>query len=203
MPIGDIYQLNIVGSVGKQYVENVLFFAVTTADVPDTPTVTAQDLITAFVGNVQISYLACLPTDYLLGGYKCKRVAPTGSNSIAQIDGVSAGTAGGLSVTSGQAPLCVFPEQTVGNPKRNYNTAKLFIPAMTAGTVIGDIIQPAFIAALRAFIAALVAPFPLGGGGEVAYGLYTRSNKSIVDIGDGTVSFTLGTQRRRLRPALG
>lgn len=202
MPIGDIYQLNVPGNVGKQYVENVMHYEITIADTPDAPNPTATDLIAQWVATVQPMYLACLPTDYVLGGYKCKRIKPTGSNTVAQIDGASVGTAGGASVTSGQAPLCIFPILTTTNPVRKYNTAKLFLPAMTVGTVIGDIIQPAFLVAMNAFITAFLANLALAGGGMATPSLYTKSSGAVSNLGIGSPSFILGTQRRRLKHAL-
>jgi hypothetical protein len=203
MPANDIYQLNVIGSVGKQYVENVLHYNVTAPPMPDDELVTAAAIITAWVGSVQSSYLACLPTDYLLAGYKCKRIKPVGGNTIVQVDGVSVGTQTGASVTSGQAPLFAFPVANAGLPHRQYNTAKLFLPAMTAGTVLGDIIIPAFLTAMGSFITQVIASLALGGTGSVQYGSYSKGLGTLKTITVGSPSLTLGTQRRRLRPALG
>lgn len=67
VPVPDVAQINVRGSVDNQQVENTVYFK---SAVPITPSLLAQ-LGTDFYGYVKTNWLAQLPTDYSLRELYC------------------------------------------------------------------------------------------------------------------------------------
>jgi hypothetical protein len=199
--MANVFQLNLVGVVGGEYVENILHYDAASVGT-NTPEQIAADLIMGWSGSLyESNYLACLPSDYVLAGYRCKSIYPSGGSSVVKPRSSAVGTRPTASVASGISPICVFPIYNIGNPKRDHTNGKLFMPGVADGDLNGNIWSDALQAAISAFISQLLIAIT-GTLTTYTYGVYNRSTHAFVAADVGNLSLTVGTQRRRYRPVL-
>jgi hypothetical protein len=200
MPTNDVFQLNVVGQVGRQTVESILHWQNTAASGPS-PLADADTLVTAWNTTMQPLYLAMVGTDYLLMGYRARRVNNGGGPTFLAYNGSSPGTGPGVTSVTGAGALLTFPYIETGSPKRQNNTGKLFVPGSIVGAIIDNVIQATYRAALQAFLTALITGLS-GSTLSFSYGTYVRSRTAFYPATEGDISFTVGTQRRRYKPFL-
>lgn len=200
----DVYQLSIVGVSSGQYVENIQHYLSSNADDTD-PLTKGGAYISGWQTNNEALWLACLPQDYTLMGYKMRRVfAP----SIGTLSGPTAivqrgvpGTMTGEGVVSNVGPLITLGFFDPGGTKRKWETAKQFMPGFVSGMILENVIQAALLAALNAFIAQWVTPIT-GGATTAQLCAWRRAGTEAFLLPSGDVSLAAGTQRRRVRPTL-
>jgi hypothetical protein len=198
--MSDVYQLNIVGSVAQEYVENILHIE-SNVTGSHTPAEIAADVIQAWMTGAETPYVNCLPMDYILAGYRCKRLAAFGGGPTVTLprSGITGGR-GANSVTSGQSPLLVFPVTVMGNPKRHNVTGKLFLPGIALEDIIGNVLQASLVTAIQT-LAGVMVGLLTGGLGTYQYGIYSAAGGFVAPT-VGNPSLLVGTQRRRLHPIL-
>jgi hypothetical protein len=200
MSAQDVYQLRVVGYINKQLVENTLYFQNTGTAI--NPLNDAKALVTGWLSNNQAAYLACISSDYVLAGYRARRVNNGGGPTYLAPDGVTAGTYAGATTVTGAGALLGFPFIGSGYPKRQNNVAKIFMPGAPVGGIIDNIIQAALKAALNALITALLNQITGGGSQSYQFGTYRRASAVFNPLVVGDISFTIGTQRRRYKPVI-
>lgn len=197
----DVVQVQIVGSVAGEPAECVLHFQYDgTAGNTPTPSVTA--LVNVLASSFNAIWLAALPDDYQLVGYKAKRVNNTGGPSSAKPTPGAVGTRGATSISSGQGPVIIWNYLDLAADPDRWRTGRTFLPGISEGDLAGNVILPALTTATQAVITFLVAGFVDGDTHHWDFVLWSRKNSIAIMPNSGTVSGVIGTQRRRLHPAL-
>src|SRR5258708_7185772 len=103
----DVLEFSIVGSVAGEPTEVILHFEGDAANAAD-PTTLAEQAIPAIQTVWETDFVAALPDDYTLIGYKARRVNNTGGPTVAlPVPGVTGGR-GANSVSSGQGPVVIL-----------------------------------------------------------------------------------------------
>lgn len=195
-----VYQLSIVASVANQFVENVLHFW--TSSSVASPLQQSQYLIDAWKSTAETAWLACLPSDYLIGGYRAKLVGSPGSATYVDPgSGTQVGTRPNPSELSGVGPVLSFPVNNSGDPVRKWDTAKIFMPGVAFGDCLGNRLTDGMLTPLTALIDVLLDPIT-DTGVSFAYCNASFSAGTYQIPTGGYVALLLGTQRRRYKPAL-
>lgn len=199
MATTDVHRLQIVGVVGNQYVENIQDWQEPTSSSTD-PLGNSEDLITAWQTAVQAAFLACLPSDYVLTGYKARRINNSGGpTAIVTAAAGSVGTRPTASVTSQLGPQLGFPIY-VGAGGRPWRTNKMFLPGVAAGDLVENIFVAALITACNTLANLLVGS--IMGTAVWQQVNYQKSTDTAQDLVEGSVRLAPGSQRRRNRPIL-
>jgi hypothetical protein len=199
----DVFALTIVASVANQFVENVLHFQ-SNMSSSSTPGPDAQVLVAGFQADTEPQWLATLSDDYLLQGYRCKRVNNGGGPTVILPRTGVPGTIGDDSVTSGQGAVLISPYEfipTFGSNK--WRVGRIFLPAIPQTQIIENELQPAYLTQLNLLCGGLGDS--IGTGPNFIYGVYTRLGTSTVPFYEPATIYPsshIGTQRRRLRPVL-
>lgn len=196
----DVFQVNVIGSVAGEYVENVWHF-VSTAINSATPGADAEAMLNALQGSVQTLYLDCLPTDFELGGYKAKRVNNTGGPTAVLLAAGAPGTGGAPSVVSGEGGLITFGYFSSLSAKARWRTTRIFTPGVYLGAIVGNVLSGPYLTALQSFGDALFSSFA-GGGATYQYCAYQRTTGHAYAVNSPQVSSLIGTQRRRYKPSI-
>lgn len=196
----DVFQVNVIGSSADEYVENVLHMS-SDATGSALPGADALALAGQFLTTNIPTYLACLGTDYVLGGLKVKRVNNTGGPGALALGLGAPGTFAGETVVSGAGGVLTagYYDTIMTTPR--WRTTRIFMPGLPAGAVDEGAFQPAYITALAAFAAQLATPITAGGR-TFTYCAYKRSTGSAFTVNAPVIGKVLGTQRRRYRPVI-
>lgn len=204
--IGDIFELQVIGNCGGQYVENVLHFlgAQTNSTTPGTD---ANQVINDFIATVQGPYLACMANDYILGGYKCRRVNNTGGPGASQVNGgIGTRTKASQVQSSGAVITGDWYDPTHINkaPKGpgKWSVSKIFMPGAAQGDIVDGAVQAGYATALGTFIGALSAGIGSGPVGPETYIVWSRKQMTGYTVTGLEVALLTGTQRKRLRPVI-
>lgn len=199
---GDVHQLNIIGNVGGEYVENVLHFYSGILASSATPELDAQDLINTWIADVQALYLACCPSDYSLGGYKAKRVNNTGGPTfVAPVSVLTPGTYATAVAATGVGPLITGNYYDAGAVKPSWRTTRIFLPGQPLGSLVDDEWQapmPARVASMCSVLNMTLSTGP----NQWAYAAWSRAHAVDYVIVGMELSFLVGTQRRRYKPVI-
>lgn len=193
----DVYQLNVIGAVAEEYVENILHFQTNTAS-SSTPAADALAVIVAWRAAIEANYVGMLASDYMLGGYKCKRINNTGGpTAVAPTTGI-VGTIGAASTVSGAGPLITATYYDAAAVKPRWRDGRIFIPGSPIGGCIGNQWQAIVTTPVLAFNAILINAF--GGALAPQYGIWTKHTGLFKIPVSLQLSAKVGTQRRRYVP---
>jgi hypothetical protein len=197
----DVHQLNIVASIYDEYCENVLFFE-NDVDSSPTPEDDAEDLINAFISNIAVAWLACLSSDYALGGYKAKRVNSTGGPTyVSPVSVATPGTIGSTVSCTSVGPLVTGNYYDALATAPRWRTTRIFLPGAPGALLVENEWQGVIPAHVASLIGLLVEPF-MGVINTWTYVGWSRTHSVAYPIVGMELSFLVGTQRRRLHPVL-
>ena len=196
----DVFQVNVIGSVAGEYVENVWHFVSSVAN-SGTPGADAEAMLNALQTSVQTPYLDCLSDDFELGGYKSKRVNNTGGPTAVLLAAGAPGTGGAPSVVSGEGGLITFGYFSSLSAKPRWRTTRIFTPGVYLGAIVGNVLSAPYLARLQVFADALNTGFAAGGATYLYCG-YQRASGHPYTVNAPQVSSLIGTQRRRYKPSI-
>jgi hypothetical protein len=205
----DVFELRIIATVGGEYCENVLHLqGDNTASI--SPESDALQLITDWMTSVQSAWMQCLPTDYLLRGYKAKRVNNTGGPSAVTIVSPNvAGTRPNPSASTQQSALLTGDYYCTGCTPPRWRTTRIFLPGIAKGDVTGNVLLPALVVNMGLLASSLYTPFGTGPAGPWTYGAWSARSgpgptytPSFYIADPLEASILVGTQRRRLHPVI-
>lgn len=196
----DVYQLQIKGQAGGQFVENVLYFQGAKSNSV-TPEADANALVNAFISGVMPSYLGCMPTDYSSGGFRAKRVNNTGGPSQVVVYS-QPGTGAAQTFSQAQGACCIGDYYAAGATKPQWRATRIFLPAAWVGAITEGQIQNAYGVAVNAFITAVQGALGSGPAGPFQYVAWSRTDNQAYPVVNMEMSLLVGTQRRRLRPVV-
>lgn len=198
----DVLEFSIVGAVAGEPAEMILHFEGDAANAGD-PVTLAQQAIPAIQTVWQADLMAALPDDFVLAGYKARRVNNTGGPTAAlPVAGINGGR-GANSVSSGQGPVLILNYfDSVGVPNR-WRTGRIFLPGIADGDLVQNVLQAGLEGALTTLLTHVGASTAADAGGHVwTHKVWSRKNLRVFTINGRIASGVIGTQRRRLHPAL-
>lgn len=203
MAVDDVYQLTIQSAMGGQISESVLHFQITIEGAQTWPGSIAHLLIEAFQTSVQSLYLACLGSDTVLRGYIARRISPAGGNSwfVATPDVLGSGPTPSSASSLGAVLLAGYKSTVSGK----YRSGRLFLPGAPQVYISENEPTSSYLDAIIALTTELQAN--ISGSGFVWKSVIWSRTDSEAYVGvsgylNWYYSGKLGTQRRRLRPAL-
>lgn len=192
----DTYQLNVLTSASGQFAENVLHYSKATS-APDTdPFTIAKSIITQWQSHAENDFLACIPNDSNLIGFKCKRINNGGGPTAVVPDGAN-GTFGGSTIITSSAACLLF---AYSNGTRFF-AGRLFLPFLGDGAYAGNEPQTGYETAVGVFNTVLGTALTVSG---VAYSqvIWSRKHVTAYTITGREISLKVGTQRKRLVPIM-
>jgi hypothetical protein len=194
----DVYAVTVKGRIGNEFVENVLMYQDQSAVINTDPFNQASILVNGWVANVLTQYVACLSSDYMCTTVNARRVNNSGGQTFSGRP-LTSGTLG-TGVISGAGPLIVSPYFQAGGVTPQWRVARMFLPGIAEGSIIGNAFQAPLTAALNTLCTTLDAS--LNNGGETwVYGAYSRKLSTFYSVTGSNASLLIGTQRKRFRPA--
>lgn len=203
MPTGDIYQLDIVAVASGEYVENVLHCRQVSAGSDTDPRVIAQAIMAGWHTANETAWLACFANDYKLTGYRCKRVNPLGGLHAYQPTPSTSGSVTAVSVASSLGAVLLQGYKSATTNK--FRTGRLFLPSAPSAYIQENGLSTAYITAINALLSLLNSVFSATDTSTYYWGTYTPKTDDfypITGVPNWYLSGKVGTQRRRLKPAL-
>lgn len=196
---GKLYEVTLTGGLNGSFVQNILHAQLTTSSDAD-PFIFAVAMALAVIGDWVPTYLDCLPEGYT---FSTCRVRGLGADASATANGYisgggSIGTRAGTCSTYVEGPLLTFPV-TFTRPV----LGKIFLPGITEDDVDYGVIESGLRTALGTFMTNIIADNSVTGTVTGTYN-YCVTNAAKDDWKipvAGTISPTIGTQRRRAKPA--
>jgi hypothetical protein len=206
MAIQDVHQLNVVGSVANEFVECIMHFQQSGSESA-TPAADSLALCNGFQATFETAFLAMVPDDFELAGYKAKRVNNTGGPSAVLVRGGQIGTVGADSFTSAVGPCIIANYYKEHAAKPRWATGRIFVPGAAEGLLQENLWQAPVPANCAAFAALLMNSFAALAW---TYGVYHKATVAPKPITEEffyaptliQLSAKPGVQRRRLLPTL-
>jgi hypothetical protein len=192
----DTYALSILTAAAGQFAENVLHYTKATSATDSDPFTTANSLITQWVSHNEANFLACLPTDAAVSGFKCKRINNGGGPTAVVVQGDNGTGEAETSLTSAGACL-IFP---YSNGTRFF-AGRMFMPFAWDGAYVQNEPDETYKTNVQTFLTGLATALVVT---AVNYALTVWSKKHTTNyaIVGKDVSLKVGTQRRRLTPIM-
>jgi hypothetical protein len=203
MATRDVHSLEIVGNLCNQPVENVLHFHADVTNEPN-PLPTSHHLVDAWIAANQASFLDCLPNNYILIGYRSRRVNHTGGPHYIEITGAgTGGTQANAASNSAIAPVIISSyfddDATPKFPLGRWNSGRLFMPGIDDNNIDDNQMSVGLQANYTTFIGLLTTPLA-GGGNTFDFGVWSPGGSEFFTPVAFTVSLKMGIQGRRLKP---
>lgn len=195
----NVYSLAITGTSAGQFVQNVLHYRFDDAGYT-TSQVAAAQLITKWHNTNAALWRAILPTDYLLKSYKAVKVTGGGGfSSFLPNPGTQAGTRSGTQSASALNPVIIITPVVLTRAR-----GKIFLPGISETDIEDGVFTAAYTAAVTSALTTLLDDLVLAGGGgpTAVYGWMKKDNVTFVTGDNVFLSQNLGTQRRRMKPAV-
>lgn len=192
------YALNINFNSGGQFCSSVMHRHFDDGGFTSTQAAAAA-LIDAFDTHARTAIRAILPGAVTIISYKARKVSGVGGfEAIKLISGSNAGTRSGSMMASGVGPVAIFLPPSNGKAR-----GKWFLPGLSSSDCDAGFIGSSFYNTLTTQLAIIIANNTLtGGGGPTSVqAIYNRVLNSWTAIDEAYWSATIGTQRRRQRPA--
>lgn len=192
----DVHQLVAIGQSGGEFWEFVQHWVANVAN-SGTPADDSLDLISSFQAGAQTEFLACLPSQVNITGYKCKRVNNTGGPTAMLPITPAPGTRSGNLAVGCNGP-CIVSSY---NNNVRWTTGRWFLPGIIQGDVASNHIASGLVTAVNNFISAFTATFV---GGSRSWDFVIWSREFAVPFGPDAVDISLkvGIQKRRLLPVV-
>lgn len=197
----DVISLAIYFDLGPQPAQTVLHFRSSEENDPN-PDVEAQACIAAFLTEVETLYLACIPSDVYLKGYKARRINNGGGPSITVIAGPEPGTRAGSFSVGAAGPCLVWGYEKLGG---GWAAGRTFVPGVSEADIAQNQISDPLIGALQDFIEEMLE-VPTMSTSMPAYDfefiIWSSTHNASSGVETGTISGRPGIQRRRMKPSL-
>jgi len=195
----NLFEVTLSGTLNGQFVQNVLHVALAPFAGSADPFLYAAALALSVTDEYVPAYLSCLPETYNLSSVRTRGVTPspsaTATNLIAIGDGL--GARAGECSTYVSGPLLIFPttltRQVIG---------KIFLPGVSEEDISYGVLDSVLVTALNGLVVVLMTAQHASGTVAIDYQfVVANGDKSDWAIpAGGTVSPTIGTQRRRAKP---
>ncbi len=199
MPTGKLYQMTFTGALNGQFVQNIMHFQFEETTTT-TPFIAAVAIANGWVASNLSYWLAILPSSYEMSSVRCQQISDGGGATYTQTTGV-AGQVGlradEISVTT-VGPLLCFPA-TVGDAV----VGKIFLPGVAEDDIAYNIIDPSLQTEITSFLGNFIPATVISGtvAGNLYYCVANAAKDNWARPDGGYLSATIGTQRRRARPA--
>lgn len=191
-----IYQLRIGGVNGKgNFSENILHFQSSEAST-FSKLAYANEIITAWLANIQAAFLACLGNDYVVNIIDCKAVNGGGGPTANQIVNGAGGFGSGSSSSALAANLVIFTAAP------NNRQGHVYIPGVPTSGIDSDVLQTDYVSVLNDLGALLIVPMTGAHGSNITYGVYTRKTDSFHAALTWDVRSKVTAFNQRLRPVV-
>lgn len=205
MAVNDVFQLDIVGSSAGEYCENILHFKQTVVGTVTTQQLLAYQIIDEWQSVVQAAWLACMPTDYDLTGFRCKRVWPIGGNTAYQALSEIFGEYDATTVASSVNAMLLCGYQDTSSLK--FRVGRCFLPGAPESAIAGNAPTSGYLTLLASLASLMNGDLTNTAIGTVWPGIWSPLHHVFYQVnaaptGQWQVGGKLGTQRRRLKPAL-
>jgi hypothetical protein len=203
MAVNDIFELRWQTGMGGQISENVVHYRQLTAGASNISSYLAALLISAFSGSNGAALAGVLGSDVTFNGYICKRVHPTGGNShfFLYTDTYGSGPSPSTASSLGGVLLAGY-KQTSNN---KYRVGRLFLPSAPQAWIAENEPTSDYVTAMVNLTTALQTTL-VSGSYSWSNVIYSRKHATYYTGIEGVLNWyfsgKLGTQRRRLRPAL-
>lgn len=174
MPVGDVYEFQILGDMQGQPVINVFNYGVTTEGGPE---VVAQDFIDAWIaGSLQTKFLLNFAGAYTLQAYRCQRLYNGDTQVLKSLPPVqqlinATGVGGPDPPPSLNTVITVY--NTDLGPGEVFFKGRKFLAAGNEAELQDGQIQPDLIITLDDFYTELVLPLDLLSQKVAAFGVWS------------------------------
>jgi len=192
------YQLIPTFNCAGQFAQSIWHYQFDDAGFVTTKSA-ASALIDAFDSARRTALRACLPSDTTLIAYRARQIQATGGfNAYLPISSSNAGTRTGTQSASALNPVVVHYPLTP-----SHGRGKWFIPGISESDIQDGRYSTTYLSAITTQLATLFDPVTLSGGGNptATFGWYSRGANAFRTPVLSLLSFNLGIQRRRMRPA--
>jgi len=193
-----VYELDLSGRSGGEYVQNVLHYDVAESGSSFGPYDYAQDLFAAWNSTMRAKWLDINTGDYELTSERSRKVQSPGGPMAVNVEspGTRIGSRGALGA-SGIGPVILFPVNLAG---RNA-TGKIFVPGVANDDILDNVFVNGLPAKLLTFSSNLVIPLTLVTTGVNAqFCIYHRKTQVNTHAAVNRISEKVGTQRKRYVP---
>lgn len=195
----DVYSLGIFYAIGPQPGMNVLHFAEDTEE-SENPDVNAQGCIAGFMEEIEEAWLATIPADTRILGYKCRRVNNGGGPGISQPRPGVTGTRTGVFSVSGIGPVHVWSYQKLAG---GWAAGRTFVPGVSEDDVNENQFDDNLITACQDLHELLLAVPCFSTTTPVLnfeFVIYSPTHDTISGVEAAGVSGKPGVQNRRMKP---
>ena len=192
----DVFQIRVISQAAGQIAENVFNYQALTGTPVTDPATTAESIIGQWQAHCESDFLAVLPNDATLIGYKCKRIN-NGGGPNAMVPMGSAGMGTGATIDTSTGPCLLF---SYSNGVR-YFSGRSFVPFLQEGAYLGNEIQAGYQTLVGAFLSDLAIHLAIS---AINYALvvWSRKHATSFTVQGQDISIKPGTQRRRLVPIM-
>lgn len=190
----DVHTLEIYGSLCGQPTLGILHYEAGVASSPS-PVVESGHLIAGWQAAMEATYLACLPQNYTLIGYKSRRVNNTGGPHYIATAVAAVGTVAVDASNSALAP-CVIFSYTDGV---HWHSGRHFMPGIADTWIDNNALTAPAIAAYNTLNGLWGTPIA-NSGDTFQFGIWSVKNSAFYQVLAEVVSGKPGIQNRRLRP---
>jgi len=195
----DIFQLQLHHRIGPQPGMCALHFAEDTEDTAN-PDISAHGCIAAFDTEVKSLWLACIPEDAILIGYKCRRVNNGGGPGIVLPITGGEGTRTGHFSAGAIGPALIWSyEKLTGG----WAAGRTFLPGVSEDDIQENAFAGALLTACQALIDKLLTVPCMSTAVPVLnfeFGIHSVVHAAFSGAESGYVSGKPGVQNRRMKP---
>jgi len=206
MPVGDVWELTLIGDMQGQPVHNIFHYETTSETGPE---VVAPDIPEFWIsGSLQTEWLLNFGVAYILSAYRSQRIYNGDTNlekSLQPFQRIvnELGTGGSSPVPSLSTVITSY--NTLLGPDEVFWDGRKFMAAGTELTTEDGQIDSVLTATIQAFFDSLVLPADLGSGKEIKFGVYSRTRAGFLDptvilpVDAVSIRLNLGSLLRRKR----
>jgi len=205
MPVGDVWELSLIGDMQGQPVHNIFHYATTV----EPSEVNAPDIPEAWIaGALQTEWLLNFGAAYVLQAYRSQRIYNGDTaleTSLPPFQRIvnELGTGGSSPVPSLSTVITSY--NTLLGPDEVFWGGRKFMSAGTEITTEDGQIDGVLTATIQAFFDTLVEPLAVGSGNFVQFGVYSRTRAGfgdptvILPVDVVSIRLNLGSLLRRKR----
>lgn len=191
----ETFELRVCGVHMSEFVENVIHFQGTGTDPNDTYTA-GKSLVDGWIANIETAWLAAMPATYEIRQYQARRVlvSPSAVYRKTFAHGTKVGTAGSAGESLQLCPCLLFVP-----PLGTKSLGKLFLPAVTQGSIVNNVYSAGYQTIITTLITAILTAFSQAGIAWVKV-ILSRKLSSASPAISAKLSAAIGFQKRRRAP---
>lgn len=196
----DVYEVKVLGADtnANQFQCTSHWLSANLTPAPD-PYDEAENVANSYAGTMDAAFMQCVAGDVSQHYIYCRRCNNGGGNAYLKTDADSGGWAGNVEVIGVGAQLrFITPTAKI--------VGKMFMPGIAPGMIAGDVIQPAYVTVLEAFLALLESGFNTSRGAylQVVWSRPKNGPPPVAghpnDIINWDYADKPGAQRKRMTP---